>query len=174
MKFGILESVEGAMVLLSRNDHLSSLDLFPSGNDAAREWIAREFPEAVESPVHFKAAMMLLRRYLQGEPVEFDFPVDLGGLGRFTGKVLEETRKVPYGKTASYGTIARRIGNAAAARAVGQALHRNPVPVVIPCHRIVKGDGSLGGFGMGLDLKVRLLAREGVSVVDLRTTMIIP
>ena len=128
---------------------------------------------AVESSDHFKRAMGLLGRYLQGEPVEFDLPVDLEGLGLFTVRVLEETRRVPYGKTASYGTIARRIGYAGAARAVGQALHRNPVPFVIPCHRIIKGDGSLGGFGMGLDLKAGLLAREGVSVADLRATMMI-
>jgi methylated-DNA-[protein]-cysteine S-methyltransferase len=172
MKFGILESAEGSVALLSRKNYLSSLDLFPNGCEAAREWVARRFPEAVESPDHFTHAMSLLRRYLQGEPVELDFPVDLEGLGRFTVKVLEETRRVPYGKTASFGSIARRIGYTGAARAVGQALHRNPIPLVIPCHRIIKGDGSLGGFGMGLDLKAGLLAREGVSVADLRATMI--
>ena len=94
--------------------------------------------------------------------MEFDIPVDLLGLKTFTSRVLTEIRHIPYGGLASYGTIARRLGCPNAARAVGQALARNPIPVVIPCHRIIRGDGSLGGFGLGLDMKVKLLSIEGV------------
>jgi methylated-DNA-[protein]-cysteine S-methyltransferase len=173
MKFSMLDSTLGTVVLLARESHLCRLDLFPLGPGSAREWLAREFPEAKESSGLFREVAALLRRYFEGEPVEFNVPVDIAGLGAFTEMVLTETRKVPYGKTTSYGTIARRLGCGGAARAVGQALHRNPIPVVIPCHRIVKGDGSLGGFGMGLDMKIRLLAREGVSVPELRTTMML-
>jgi methylated-DNA-[protein]-cysteine S-methyltransferase len=173
MKFSMLDSTLGTVVLLARESRLCRLDLFPTGAEGAREWIAHAFPEAKESPGLFREAEALLRRYFEGEPVEFDIPVDTTGIGAFTRRVLAETRKVPYGWTASYGTIARRLGCGGAARAVGQALHRNPVPVVVPCHRVVKGDGSLGGFGMGLGMKIRLLAREGVSVSELRTTMML-
>jgi methylated-DNA-[protein]-cysteine S-methyltransferase len=173
MKFGMFDSFLGTVVLLARTSHMCRLDLFPSGAEVARKWIAHEFPEAVESSGPFMEVVELLRRYFDGEPVEFNIPLDIEGLGEFTGRVLAETRKVPYGKTASYGTIATRLGYRGAARAVGQALHRNPVPVVIPCHRIVNKDGSLGGFGLGLDMKIRLLAREGVSAPELRATMML-
>ncbi len=109
-----------------------------------------------------------MRRYFSGEEVEFDIPVDLFGLEAFTRAVLTEIRHIPYGGLASYGAIARRLGRPSAARAVGQALARNPIPIVIPCHRIIRGDGSLGGFGMGLDMKERLLSIEGVDVHRLR------
>ncbi len=72
--------------------------------------------------------------------------------------------KIPFGRISSYGRIGRRLGYPMAGRAVGQALGRNPFPIVIPCHRVVRGDGTLGGFGMGLGLKARLLALEGVSL----------
>jgi methylated-DNA-[protein]-cysteine S-methyltransferase len=126
--------------------------------------VSAEFPEAVEQPLLFEAAIRLLRRYLGGERVDFDIPVDLSGLNPFTSRVLTEIRRIPYGGLASYGTIARHVGCPNGARAVGQALARNPIPVVIPCHRIIRGDGSLGGFGLGLDMKVKLLSIEGVDM----------
>jgi len=174
VKFNIFDSGVGTIVLFARSSLLSRIDVFEAGVESARAWITRRFPEAKESPDLFREARLLLRRYFEGETIGFNaIPVDLDGLGIFTGKVLTETRKVPYGKCASYGAIARRLGCAAAARAVGEALHRNPVPIVIPCHRVVNNDGSLGGFGMGLDMKIRLLAGEGISVPELRTAVML-
>ena len=94
--------------------------------------------------------------------------MDLFGLKPFSSAVLTEIRRVPYGGLASYGGIARRLGRPSAARAVGQALKRNPIPIVIPCHRIIAGDESLGGFSIGLDMKMKLLSIEGVDVHRLR------
>jgi methylated-DNA-[protein]-cysteine S-methyltransferase len=87
--------------------------------------------------------------------------VDLDGLPPFQRKVLLAERRVPYGRTITYGALAAKVGRPRAARAVGQALAHNPVPLVVPCHRVIAAGGGLGGFGGGLALKRRLLALEG-------------
>jgi methylated-DNA-[protein]-cysteine S-methyltransferase len=172
MKSRTIESGLGTFVLFAREDHLSRLELFAGGTEEAIAMITRDFPDAVDTPEILENVAHLLARYVKGEEVEFDVPADLTALKPFTTRVLTEIRKIPYGKTASYGTIARRLGHPNAARAVGQALKRNPIPVVIPCHRVVNGDGSLGGFGMGLNMKRRLLSIEGVHVREPHQSMI--
>jgi methylated-DNA-[protein]-cysteine S-methyltransferase len=99
-------------------------------------------------------------RYFKGEPVTFDFPLDLRGLSKFTCRVLNEVRKIPYGQVVSYRTLASRIKNPKASRAVGQALKRNPLPIIIPCHRVVRSDRKLGGYAWGVDWKRYLLTLE--------------
>jgi len=99
-------------------------------------------------------------------------PVDLEDRPAWDRAVLEAVRAIPRGQVRSYGEIARAIGRAGAARAVGGAVGRNPVAILIPCHRVVAGDGTLGGYGGGwwgdrdrlLELKAELLAREGISL----------
>jgi methylated-DNA-[protein]-cysteine S-methyltransferase len=174
MKFSVLETDIGAFSLFAREDHLWRLDLAASGAADARKRVADEFPDAVEQPSFFEAVIRLLRRYLGGEHVEFDIPVDLFGLKAFTRRVLTEIRHIPYGGLASYGAVARRLGCPNGARAVGRALATNPIPVVIPCHRIIRGDGSLGGFGLGLGMKMKLLSLEGVSVREQQKPAVSP
>ena len=101
-----------------------------------------------------------LGRYFAGEATEFGVELDLGGLGDFTQRVLMACREVPWGQTRSYGELAAAAGSPRAARAVGQALHRNPVAPVVPCHRVIGADGRLVGFGSGLEMKQRLLELE--------------
>ncbi|NIM07368.1 MAG: methylated-DNA--[protein]-cysteine S-methyltransferase [Armatimonadetes bacterium] len=102
-----------------------------------------------------------LARYFAGEKVSFSrYPVDLSSLPEFSRQVLLATRRISYGERWSYGELARRIGRPRAARAVGQALKRNPIAIVIPCHRVIGVNGDLRGFAGGLDLKKRLLALE--------------
>ena len=103
-----------------------------------------------------------LSEYFGGCRDAFDLPLDLSGLPGFTREVLTATANVPYGRLDTYRGIAARIGKPGATRAVGNALNRNPIPVVVPCHRIIRSDGSAGGYGGGLDIKFRLLAHEGV------------
>ncbi len=104
-----------------------------------------------------------LQRYFRGEPVSFeDIEVDLSEATDFERNVYEATRAIPFGKVATYGQIAKAIGKPNAQRAVGQALGKNPVSIVIPCHRVVASDGSLGGFTGGLHWKRKLLRLEGV------------
>lgn len=102
-----------------------------------------------------------LRRYFAGEPVEFGYALDDRVGTPFQRLVWDCVRSIPYGKTMSYGAVARKIGRPGAARAVGSAMRANPVPLVVPCHRVVGSDGNLVGFGGGLELKRRLLQLEG-------------
>jgi methylated-DNA-[protein]-cysteine S-methyltransferase len=104
-----------------------------------------------------------LEQYFAGDLWHFDLPLDLttGSSTPFQRRVWSTTRQIPYGAVRSYGEIARAIDNPRAARAVGQALGRNPLLIVIPCHRVLRSDGGLGGFGAGLDNKRALLTLEG-------------
>lgn len=122
---------------------------------------------------HLRAALEALTAFLDGDLGAVEaLPVDLDGRAGWDRLVLGAVRGIPPGSTASYGEVARMIGKAGAARAVGGAVARNPVGLVIPCHRVIAGDGSLGGYGggwwgsrqAGLELKRKLLAREGVII----------
>jgi O-6-methylguanine DNA methyltransferase len=88
-----------------------------------------------------------LERWLAGEPEPFDLPLDLSGLSEWDRAVLDGVRRIPWGRTESSGGVARMIGRPGAARAVGGAVGRNPIGVIIPCHRVIAGDGTLGGYG---------------------------
>lgn len=102
-----------------------------------------------------------LEEYFSGRMVDFSiFPVDLSSLTPFQRSVLEEVRNIKWGEIAFYEGIGERLGGNNLARAVGQALARNPLPIIIPCHRVIRKDGSLGGFTWGLEWKVRLLELE--------------
>jgi methylated-DNA-[protein]-cysteine S-methyltransferase len=102
--------------------------------------------------------------YINDETEQLDIEVDLSTITPFQRSVLEETAKVPRGQVATYAEIAKRIGNPKAVRAVGQALRRNPIPIVVPCHRVISSDGTLGGYAghMGDERKTALLQLEGV------------
>ncbi len=100
-----------------------------------------------------------LREYLAGERREFDLPLAPEGTA-FQKAVWNALLEIPYGETCSYGQIAARVGNPKACRAVGMANHRNPIPIFIPCHRVVGADGSLTGYGGGLECKQTLLQLE--------------
>ena len=102
-----------------------------------------------------------LSEYFEGRRRGFDLPVDLSGLPSFQRSVLGELVRVPYGEMSTYGQLAVRVGKPRAARAVGGALNRNPVPIVVPCHRIVGSGGSLVGYAGGLERKRALLELEG-------------
>jgi len=102
-----------------------------------------------------------LQRYFDGQQVLFDETLDLREATAFQRRVWLVVRDIPYGETRSYGQIARQVGSPGAARAVGQAMAANPVPIVVPCHRVIGSDGDLRGFGGGLDLKRRMLKLEG-------------
>ncbi|MDZ7267153.1 MAG: methylated-DNA--[protein]-cysteine S-methyltransferase [candidate division KSB1 bacterium] len=104
-----------------------------------------------------------LRDYFQRRLTSFSAPIDWRFVpGGFTGRVLRLVSKIPYGQVYTYGEVAARLGNPRAVRAVGQALGANPIPIFIPCHRVVASDGKLGGFSAGTTIKRRLLELEGV------------
>ena len=99
--------------------------------------------------------------YLEGKRRDFDFKIDLIAPD-FTTATLKALIKIPYGKTVTYGGLAKKIGRPKAARAVGGSVGTNPLPIVIPCHRVIGSDGKLTGFSSGLDLKVYLLKIENI------------
>lgn len=142
---------------------LIALSLRPDGEHFGR-LLARRAPQARVREVwpQSQPAGRQLRAYFAGRTPVLDAPLDLRGLPPFTSKVLDACHQIPYGRTATYGQLARRAGNPRAARAVGQAMHHNPIPIFIPCHRVLGADGSLTGFGGGLAMKRFLLALEGV------------
>lgn len=112
-------------------------------------------------------AVAQLREYFAGERDRFDVPLDLSGVTPFTRAVLTATAEVPFGRLSTYGQIAAQIGRPGGSRAVGNALGRNPIPVIVPCHRVVRSDHTLGGYTGGPWIKERLLAIEGVTLPGL-------
>lgn len=135
---------------------VTSIDLSLSDCDA-RE--SQSGDEAAGSIV--KEARAQLLSYFDGSRREFSFPVDWSAGTSFQRKVWKAITRIPYGRVRSYQWVAMRVGGKQYARAVGMALGANPVPIVVPCHRIIAHDGSLGGFSCGLPLKRRLLKLEG-------------
>jgi methylated-DNA-[protein]-cysteine S-methyltransferase len=133
--------------------------------DAELERLADRFGARVlRVPGQLDAVRRQLDDYFEGRRRAFELEVDLTGVPAFQQEVLRELALVPYAETATYGGLAQRIGRPRAARAVGGALNRNPVPIILPCHRIVGASGSLVGYAGGLDRKRALLALEDAGV----------
>jgi O-6-methylguanine DNA methyltransferase len=126
-------------------------------------WVAVSELGLVAIEFDGREARREIESYLEGRTSTFAIPVDLSTVTPFQRQVLEEARRVPRGQVATYGQIARRIGRPHAARAIGQALGSNPVPIVVPCHRVLASDGTLGGYSGrgGIRTKRRLLQLEG-------------
>lgn len=148
-----MESPLGALLLVADHDGLRKI-FFENGRDCARpdhSW--------KENSQFFKETISQLRGYLAGELEEFDLPLAAEGTS-FQVKVWELLCEIGYGETTSYGELARRLGNPNACRAVGLANGANPIPIIIPCHRVIGSNGKLTGYGGGLPIKEKLLALE--------------
>ncbi|HNP37772.1 MAG TPA: methylated-DNA--[protein]-cysteine S-methyltransferase [Woeseiaceae bacterium] len=141
-------------LLLAGDDTALSMIGFPEGamrRDPAPNWIYNEQP--------FAAAASQLDEYFAGKRKRFDLPLKLDGT-EFQLQVLQALQQIPYGETRSYRDVAENIGRPKATRAVGAANGRNPIPIVVPCHRVIGAGGALTGFGGGLDTKEKLLRLE--------------
>jgi methylated-DNA-[protein]-cysteine S-methyltransferase len=143
----------GPLLLLS--DGAALVGLYTPGSVASRI-VA---PSAIDDPSPFREVAAQLDRYFAGEPIRFDVPLRLVGTP-FQRAVWSELAAIAYGTTISYRELAARIGNPRAVRAVGAANGKNPVSIIVPCHRVVGADGDLVGYGGGLDCKRWLLAHE--------------
>jgi methylated-DNA-[protein]-cysteine S-methyltransferase len=156
----LVESPVGPLLLGASDDALSDLRLPDVADDGTRApspgpgWPASRRP----TPLLQRVAEQL-EAYFTGELTQFDVPLLLQGTA-FQQRVWQELREIPYGSTATYGEIAERLGSPGASRAVGLANNRNPVPIIVPCHRVVGADGALVGFGGGLPCKRWLLDHE--------------
>jgi methylated-DNA-[protein]-cysteine S-methyltransferase len=126
--------------------------------------LRRQFPHSRHDPKLLPGLVRSFRAYFQGKPARFDARLDLTGVTEFRRRALEACRKIPRGRTAAYADLARAAGSPRAGRAVGSAMANNPLPLIVPCHRVVRSDGTLGGFSSpeGIRLKRRLLELERV------------
>ena len=133
------------------------------------ERLAAQFGARVlRSPRPVEPVRRQLDEYFEGRRTEFDLELDLA-VPEFHRLVLGELARVPFGETTTYGTLAKRVDHPSAARAVGTVMNRNPIPIVLPCHRVIGANGSLVGYAGGLEIKRRLLALEGALPLQLET-----
>ncbi len=147
---GILGSAKG----------LLSITLPQCSGQEAHQLLGDSVNYATWSPHLFEDLMQRLRTYFSGHRATFPDELDLSRATPFQREVWEITKLIPYGKTRSYSWVAEQVKKPKAARAVGQAMSRNPLPIIIPCHRVLNIDGKLGGFGGGLEMKRHLLDLE--------------
>lgn len=153
-RFAWLSSPIGDLLLTARDGALTSLHMINSRSDHS---ISDEWREGgIEA---LDAARRQLDDYFEGRLQRFDLPIRMIGTPFQLG-VWEQLRKIPYGETISYMELARRVGNPGASRAVGSANGRNPISIIVPCHRVIAAAGTLGGYGGGLDRKLWLLEHE--------------
>ncbi len=159
--FDVLETPIGELLVAASEQGVASI-LFDPDLDEDLDRLARTAgPRVLRSPRSVDRARRELDEYFAGKRRSFDVALDLRALPQFTLSVLDELARVPYGETTTYGTLAGRVGRPRAARAVGTVMHRNPIPIVLPCHRVVGSTGDLTGYGGGLHRKVALLELEG-------------
>ncbi|HVG01535.1 MAG TPA: methylated-DNA--[protein]-cysteine S-methyltransferase [Nitrospira sp.] len=147
----------GWVEITATENGLSSIDLFP----AHRQATSNHQGAGNATRAFLIEAQGQLLAYIEGTRRVFSLPVDMSSGTPFQRKVWRTIMKVPYGRARSYKWVADRVGGNQYARAVGMALGANPVPIIVPCHRIIAQDGSLGGFSCGLPVKRRLLRLEG-------------
>ena len=117
----------------------------------------------IENKIVFKDVIYQLEKYFNKELKSFDIPIKLSGTP-FQKRVYSQLLQIPYGSTISYQELAKRVGNKKASRAVGNANGKNPIAIIIPCHRVISKNGSIGGFSGGVDTKRKLLEFEGIVI----------
>lgn len=161
VSYAVMDSPVGGLVLAASEAGLVACSY--DDETITLERVARAVsPRILKSPQRLDEARRQLDAYFTGRRREFDLTVDLACATPFARVVLRSLSRVPYGATTTYAEVARRIRRPAASRAVGAALGTNPVCIVMPCHRVVRSDGDLGGYAGGVDIKRRLLGLEGV------------
>ncbi|MGW0863733.1 methylated-DNA--[protein]-cysteine S-methyltransferase [Streptomyces koelreuteriae] len=166
--WGVVDSDIGPLLLAATREGLVSVVFHATDavRDRALERLASRLgSEPVEDPGSplLAEAIRQIEAYLAGGRRDFDLPLDWSLISGFNREVLRELASgVPYGTVVGYGDLAGRVGQPGAAQAVGMAMGANPLPVVVPCHRVVESGGGIGGFGGGLETKRKLLALEGV------------
>ena len=161
LQYAIVDTDWGAFAFVALGGRLVRTFL-PQRKADNRRMIRQQCPDAVEASDLFPRFQREVVDYFAGKPTRFTAKLDVSDQPTFRQAVLEQCRRIPYGKTASYGDLARAVGNPGAVRAVGGAMGNNPLPLVVPWHRVVCSDGSFGGFSTpkGVKEKTRMLALE--------------
>jgi methylated-DNA-[protein]-cysteine S-methyltransferase len=157
VRYDIVDTPIGNLLIAATDRGLARIHFDPAGQE--EEALARLFGNRVlRSPID--EVRRELDEYFEGRRHDFDLPLDLRVVP-FNAEVLGELARVPYGTTTTYGALAAKVGRPRAARAIGTVMNRNPIPIVLPCHRVIGANGSLTGYGGGLDRKLQLLQLEG-------------
>jgi methylated-DNA-[protein]-cysteine S-methyltransferase len=156
--YTIMESPVGPLLLRCDGDLLTGIEF------QRRRPTKHEHPAGAARRPPLREAIRQLQAYFRGDLHEFDLPLEASGTA-FQRQTWKALQSIPYGETISYAELARRVGNPRAVRAVGTANGANPLPIVIPCHRVIGSDGKLTGYGGGLDIKQQLLKLEGARLV---------
>jgi methylated-DNA-[protein]-cysteine S-methyltransferase len=156
VRYDIVDTPIGELLVAATDRGLARIHFDVDGQE---EVLARLFGNRVlRSPID--EVRRELDEYFEGRRRDFDLPLDLRVVP-FNAEVLGELARVPYGTTTTYGALAAKVGRPRAARAIGTVMNRNPIPIVLPCHRVIGANGSLTGYGGGLDRKLQLLQLEG-------------
>jgi methylated-DNA-[protein]-cysteine S-methyltransferase len=164
MRHDFIQTKWGVFAFVVSDDGLTATFL-PQPWREARLVVDSRFPKSQLSRGMLPGFRNEIIGYFSGRPVTFGVELDLSGVPPFWCKVLEACRRIPFGQTATYADLARAAGNPAAVRAAGSAMANNPMPLVIPCHRVLCSDGRIGGFSspQGVRQKLRLLENEGIA-----------
>lgn len=161
VRFGSINTPVGRLFVAASEAGVCDVSLRVSNAEQFRRHLAGRAPEVTRDDKGLRPVLEELEAYLDGSLKEFTVPVDLRAVTGFTRRVLNAARAIRFGQVTTYGDLARRIGAGGAARAVGGALGRNPVPIIVPCHRVLAAGGALGGYTGGLGIKRFLLQLEG-------------
>jgi len=163
--YAYVDTPVGELLVAVTRRGLVTVGLQRDWAEAALERIAAKLsPRVIEAPARLDRERRQLEEYFDGKRKAFDLPLDWRLVrGPFSKRVLEETWKLGYGETMTYTQAAERAGSKRAFRAAGNALGSNPIPIVVPCHRVLASGGGLGGYGGGLDMKRHLLRLEGAA-----------
>lgn len=161
MTYTIFETAWGPFCFVSQGGRLLSTYL-PADRAGMLRRITQDWPDAEEAAKALPGFQRAVIAHFDGKRSTFGVDTDLSAMSGFQQSVLAACRRIPHGRTASYGDLARAVGKPAAARAVGGVMARNPIPLIIPCHRVLRSDGSIGGFSTprGISQKRRLLVLE--------------
>jgi methylated-DNA-[protein]-cysteine S-methyltransferase len=167
--FALFETAIGRCGVAWTARGIARITLPEASEAASRRRLARDTPGAaeVDPPPAIRDAIERIVSHVGGAPAALDeLALDMDGVPAFHREVYEAARRIPSGQTVSYGALARSLGKPGAARAIGQAMGRNPFPIVVPCHRILAANHAPGGFSAhgGVETKARLLAAEGVTL----------
>ena len=159
--YDLVETPIGTLFIAATGRGLARI-VYDADPEREVEQLARTFGlRVLQTAKPIDEARRELDEYFDGRRREFDLPVDLGSVAGFNRRVLGELARVPYGEVVTYGQLAARAERPRAARAVGTVMNRNPLPIVLPCHRVIGANGKLVGYGGGLERKEKLLRLEG-------------
>ena len=161
--YGTMDSPIGTLLIAATEKGLVRISFPTETEGIVLDELARRIsPRVLKAPRKVAPVVRELDQYFAGRRKVFDVPLDWQLVGPYARKVLRATARIPFGKVSTYREVAGKAGNPAASRAAGNALGSNPIPVVVPCHRVLRTGGGLGGYGGGLDVKELLLRLEGV------------